>query len=729
MEEKSNSAKKHIKIPSMKMQDFFGLTDFGSKKDEKTSEEKDNENENDDEIEEKIIENKNNNNDNKNNLYEYLYDETNEVEETNPKQKNITSAPEIRNIKEEKNIEINKTKIDKVINLDLPSKKYNSELLLNRDIEEQFYPIESIDIFIDDVNKEYSDFVIQNYECKFIFDQNLLSKFINLVHFTPKYFEFPLFYAYKGNYDEETHVTTITLKDYRSYKIISKNKSIYNKLFETQKNKVDFYKYAYFYKDIQDKKNIKYPINGWNIYKPRTEYKRQGIEFTDKKFSFCNYNNNYELCETYPNILVIPKIFDNKNIFILAKSRMKNRFPVLSYHYCHDSTSQQKLIKSYLFRSAQIKKKGIMYKSKNIDAEYMNRLTNIENNNRGFIIFDCRSELAAKANAFKGAGAEDPKTYNKCRNIFFGSIENIHAVRKSLKNALQKAYYGNEKNVVEGKISFDIKNSNIKNFLSKFENTKWLEYLSDLLLGSILVAKYLIQGINVLVHCSDGWDRTAQVCSLVQLILDPYFRTIEGFAVLVEKDWISFGHQFAIRNGCDVRTEKQKDRSPIFIQFLHAVHQMTMQYPTAFEFNHNFLLFLCNEIYSNKYGTFLFNSEKEKFNANPEKNTISIWSDIFYLKNKYINDLYKPTKGTINIKGEIKYLNIWNDYFFKYDKIGMAYSNRVLLDKQEYLAKIQEEKNKSILELLNVIKDNGLEHLIKDNKIYNLFKDNLDKTE
>jgi len=40
-----------------------------------------------------------------------------------------------------------------------------------------------------------------------------------------------------------------------------------------------------------------------------------------------------------------------------------------------------------------------------------------------------------------------------------------------------------------------------------------------------------------LVHCSDGWDRTGQVCSLTQLILDPYYRTIEGFAVLIEKDW------------------------------------------------------------------------------------------------------------------------------------------------------------------------------------------------
>ena len=31
----------------------------------------------------------------------------------------------------------------------------------------------------------------------------------------------------------------------------------------------------------------------------------------------------------------------------------------------------------------------------------------------------------------------------------------------------------------------------------------------------------------VLVHCSDGWDRTPQVIALAELMLDPYYRTIE----------------------------------------------------------------------------------------------------------------------------------------------------------------------------------------------------------
>ena len=50
-------------------------------------------------------------------------------------------------------------------------------------------------------------------------------------------------------------------------------------------------------------------------------------------------------------------------------------------------------------------------------------------------------------------------------------------------------------------------------------------------------------GASVLCHCSDGWDRTAQICSVAEILLDPYYRTIEGFAVLVEKDWWVSGRE------------------------------------------------------------------------------------------------------------------------------------------------------------------------------------------
>src|SRR5438046_999575 len=53
--------------------------------------------------------------------------------------------------------------------------------------------------------------------------------------------------------------------------------------------------------------------------------------------------------------------------------------------------------------------------------------------------------------------------------------------------------------------------------------------------------------IDILNSFSDGWDRTPTILSLTQLLLDNHYRTIKGFIVLIEKDWLSFGHRFGER--------------------------------------------------------------------------------------------------------------------------------------------------------------------------------------
>ena len=62
-----------------------------------------------------------------------------------------------------------------------------------------------------------------------------------------------------------------------------------------------------------------------------------------------------------------------------------------------------------------------------------------------------------------------------------------------------------------------------------------------------VVAMVDTESASVLVHCSDGWDRTSQLCSVSQILLDPHFRTIRGLSCLLEKEWASFGHKFRER--------------------------------------------------------------------------------------------------------------------------------------------------------------------------------------
>ena len=68
----------------------------------------------------------------------------------------------------------------------------------------------------------------------------------------------------------------------------------------------------------------------------------------------------------------------------------------------------------------------------------------------------------------------------------------------------------------------------VLSWLASLEATRWLAHMSSLLRAAVSVVRYMDeQGRPVLVHCSDGWDRTPQLTSLAQLMMDPHCRTFE----------------------------------------------------------------------------------------------------------------------------------------------------------------------------------------------------------
>lgn len=65
-------------------------------------------------------------------------------------------------------------------------------------------------------------------------------------------------------------------------------------------------------------------------------------------------------------------------------------------------------------------------------------------------------------------------------------------------------------------------------WFSQLEATRWFHHMSGLMRAAVtLVTAVERDARPVMVHCSDGWDRTPQIVALAELLLDPYYRTMD----------------------------------------------------------------------------------------------------------------------------------------------------------------------------------------------------------
>uniref|UniRef100_A0A8C7KFL3 Myotubularin related protein 6 n=1 Tax=Oncorhynchus kisutch TaxID=8019 RepID=A0A8C7KFL3_ONCKI len=336
--------------------------------------------------------------------------------------------------------------------------------------------------------------------------------------------------------------------------------------------------YAFSY---NPKQNEQQREEGWQLIDLGAEFERMGVPCD--RWQLTDVNRDYKICETYPRDLYVPITASKPIIVGSSKFRSKGRFPVLTYFY------QEK--KAAVCRCSQ-PLSG--FSARCLEDESMLQAISKANHNSRFVyVMDTRPKLNAMANRAAGKGYENEDNYSNIRFQFVG-IENIHVMRTSLQKLLE---------VVGSRFL------SVNDYLLGLESCGWLRHVKAVVDAAIFLTKAVtVEGASVLVHCSDGWDRTAQVCSLGALLMDPYYRTIKGFMVLIEKDWISFGHKFADR--CDQLDGDPKEVSPVFTQFLECVWQLTEQFPQAFEFSEWLLLQIHEHVHSCQYGNFLANNQR-----------------------------------------------------------------------------------------------------------------------
>lgn len=369
------------------------------------------------------------------------------------------------------------------------------------------------------------------------------------------------------------------------------------------------------------------------------------FQSVDKKFHWklTMLNNDYTICASYPQRHYVPPYYDDTALKQVAAFRDGNRFPAFSWI---DPTTLASIV-----RCSQPLPGRLGGKRCPEDEQLLAQIfkSNPDSPDFGGYVLDARPYSSAMANRAMGAGFERSEHYGGLRVEFLG-IENIHAVSDSLaklKRAVRNALPGPFGN--HGVLGSGVNGGfDVNSWLEKLSDSAWLKHIQSVLNGANLAATLVhAKKTSVIVHCTHGWDRTAQLTSLPMLMLDPYYRTFIGFQVLIEKEWISYGHKFLDRCNHTASQQLSKEESPIFLQFLDCVHQLLVQFPTSFEFNERFLIDLLDAVYSCQYGTFLANNPLQHGRFDTVRKTVSAWSYFNHpsVRSTYLNPLYDAVEA------------------------------------------------------------------------------------
>ncbi|KAG9341636.1 hypothetical protein JZ751_018699 [Albula glossodonta] len=331
-----------------------------------------------------------------------------------------------------------------------------------------------------------------------------------------------------------------------------------------------------------------FPEDGWKVYDPVAEYKRMGLP--NESWTISKINSSYEVCDTYPALLVVPTSITEDELKRVASFRAKHRIPVLSWIHPETQATIVRCSQPLVGPSDRRCKE---------DERYLQTIMDANAQSHKLTVFDARQSSMADTNKAKDGGYEIESFYPNVE-LNFLEIPNIHVMRESLRKLKEVVYPTIDE----------------AHWLSAVDATHWLEYIRT----------------SVVVHCSDGWDRTAQLTSLAMLMLDSYYRTLKGF------------------------------------QFIDCVWQMMRQFPAAFEFNELFLITILDHLYSCLFGTFLYNSEQERISKEVPSKTVSLWSYINSQAEDFTNPFYINYENHVLYPvASLRHLELWVSYYVRWN--------------------------------------------------------------
>ena len=213
------------------------------------------------------------------------------------------------------------------------------------------------------------------------------------------------------------------------------------------------------------------------------------------------------------------------------------------------------------------------------------------------------------------------------------------------------------------------------NFYKNLDSCKWLHHMQSLIRASRHIARTLKCDKNpVVVMDQSGRDISCVIVSLVVILCDKYYRTIDGFANLINKEWVAAGYSFY---SSLMTINGHKNFLPTFMMFLDCVHNIILQYPTEFEFTDHYLIEILDTIFSGDSKLFMFNCPKDLsliFKDGENGIVNQFWMNVFKNRSNFSNPLFdlkdrifKPKQNSLTFDKESHHART-NSYLYAVSK-------------------------------------------------------------
>ena len=84
------------------------------------------------------------------------------------------------------------------------------------------------------------------------------------------------------------------------------------------------------------------------------------------------------------------------------------------------------------------------------------------------------------------------------------------------------------------------------------------------------------------------------------------------------------------------------------------------------QFNKKFLIFLMDCMNDCKYGTFLYNCERQRVSASLHVRTESVWDTVLNNRDRFVNPMYRPFPHHLKASESFRKIQLWDEYYLRH---------------------------------------------------------------